>query len=383
MHTHDLLIVGAGPVGLALACALRDSGLDIVLVDARSAQASAADPRVLALAHGTRLTLQNLGAWQGLETTPIRSIHVSQQGGFGRTLIRASDHGLDALGHVGSAGALASRLGEIAARSRLEVREFTRVKSLAAHEDHVEASLEHASDGPSSLRARLVACAEGGLANPDADIVERDYRQQAVIAHVDCPNGHEYRAYERFTREGPVALLPHGRGFALVHVLSPESAEAMLQLDADEYRHRLQPLIGGRVALGKVSDRLCYPLGLRYRKETTGQRTVWLGNAAQTLHPVAGQGFNLALRDVHALASVLQAHPEDPGDQNTLLTFANQRKLDRQSTIFFTDSLVRLFSNDNPLLRHARGAGLFALDVCPPLRDFVARRMMFGARAWP
>ena len=383
MHTHDLLIIGAGPVGLALACALRDSGLDIVLVDARSAQASAADPRVLALAHGTRLTLQNLGAWHGLETTPIKRIHVSQQGGFGRTLIQASDYGLDALGHVGSAGTLAGRLGEVAAQSRLEIREHTRVTATTAHQDHVEVRLEHASEGQSHLRARLVACAEGGLADSSADIVERDYRQHAIIAHIDCPQGHQHRAYERFTREGPVALLPHGQGLALVHVTSPERANALLELDSDTYREHLQAVIGGRVLLGAISDRLRYPLGLRYRKQTTGDRTVWLGNAAQTLHPVAGQGFNLALRDVHALACTLNERPGDPGHPATLADFADRRKLDRNGTIFFTDSLVRLFSNDNPLLSHARGAGLFALDVCPPLRNFVARRMMFGARAWP
>lgn len=383
MHTHDLLIVGAGPVGLALACALRKSGLDIVLVDARSAQASATDPRVLAFAHGTRLTLQNLGAWQGLETTPIRSIHVSQQGGFGRALIQATDHGLDALGHVGSAGALAKRLGEVATHPSLEVRDHTRVTGIAAHEDHVEARLEHASDGSSTLRARLVACAEGGLADGNADIVERDYQQHAIIAHVECPRGHEHRAYERFTCEGPLALLPHGRGFALVHVLSPENAASALALGPEEYRDRLQAIIGSRVMLGRVSERLRYPLSLRYRRQTTGPRVVWLGNAAQTLHPVAGQGFNLALRDVHALAGTLNEHAGDPGSSAALAAFTERRKLDRSGTIFFTDSLVRLFSNANPLLKHARGAGLFALDVCPPLRDFVARRMMFGARAWP
>ncbi len=383
MHTHDLLIVGAGPVGLARARPRRDSGLGIGGVGARSGQARAPHPPVVAQAHGTRLTLQNLGAWHGLETTPIQSIHVSQQGGFGRTLIRASDYGLDALGHVGSAGTLAGRLREVAAHDRLEVREHTRVAAITAHQDHVEVRLEHASDGPASLRAKLVACAEGGLADSAADIVERDYRQHAIIAHVDCPQGHQHRAYERFTREGPVALLPHGPGLALVHVSSPENASVLLELDTDTYRDRLQQVIGGRVLLGTIGDRLRYPLGLRYRKQITGERTVWLGNAAQTLHPVAGQGFNLALRDVHALACTLNEHPGDPGHPTTLADFAGRRKLDRNGTIFFTDSLVRLFSNDNPLLSHARGAGLFALDVCPPLRDFVARRMIFGARAWP
>lgn len=383
MHTHDLLIVGAGPVGLALACALRDSGLDIVVVDTRSAQASAADPRVLALAHGSRLTLHNLGAWHGLETTPIHSIHVSQQGGFGRTLIQAAEHGLDALGHVGSAGGLAQRLGEVAAHAGLAVRDNTRVTAITPHQNHIEARLEHASEGPEHLCARLVACAEGGLADPDPEIIERDYQQHAIIAHIDCPDGHQHCAYERFTRDGPLALLPHGKRLALVHVLSPEQAGACLALNAEAYRDHLQSVIGGRLRLGTLSDRLRYPLHLRYRKHITGQRTAWLGNAAQTLHPVAGQGFNLALRDVHALACAILEHPDDPGHPSALAAFENTRRLDRNSTIRFTDVLVRMFSNDNPLLRQARGAGLLALDTCPPLRHFVARRMMFGARAWP
>ena len=140
-----------------------------------------------------------------------------------------------------------------------------------------------------------------------------------------------------------------------------------------------------------MSKRLRYPLVLRYRRSAIGQRTVWLGNAAQTLHPVAGQGFNLALRDVWALADTLLRHcsdlapgaQRDPGNTRVLSDYARRRGLDRLGTIRFTDTLARVFSNDIAPLRHARGAALFALDVCPPLRHFIARRMMFGARAWP
>ena len=186
-------------------------------------------------------------------------------------------------------------------------------------------------------------------------------------------------------------MLPKDGGYALVHVVRPDSADALLALDDAAYLARLQAHIGNRARLTHVSKRLRYALVLRYRRSAIGQRTVWLGNAAQTLHPVAGQGFNLALRDVWALADTLLRHcseaapgaRRDPGNTRVLSDYARRRGLDRLGTIRFTDTLARVFSNDIAPLRHARGAALFALDVCPPLRHFIARRMMFGARAWP
>uniref|UniRef100_UPI0035AFF38D FAD-dependent monooxygenase n=1 Tax=Thauera aminoaromatica TaxID=164330 RepID=UPI0035AFF38D len=240
-------------------------------------------------------------------------------------------------------------------------------------------------------------CAEGGLRAGDPNVVEHDYGQHALIADVQVAGGHRHTAFERFTPQGPVALLPKGEGYALVHVARPETADELLTLDDAAYLARLQAHIGGRARLTGVGPRLRYPLVLRYRCSTIAQRTVWLGNAAQTLHPVAGQGFNLALRDVWALADALlraseaarqrsddpAASPFDAGAASILAGYANARGLDRLGTMRFTDTLVRVFSNDFAPLRHARGAALFALDLIPPLRNFVARRMMFGARAWP
>jgi 2-octaprenyl-6-methoxyphenol hydroxylase len=182
-----------------------------------------------------------------------------------------------------------------------------------------------------------------------------------------------------------------------VHVARPETADELLALDDTAYLARLQAHIGGRARLAGVGPRLRYPLVLRYRRSTIAPRTVWLGNAAQTLHPVAGQGFNLALRDVWALAeTLLSARDEaarqvpgatgaafDAGAARILAAYADARGLDRLGTIRFTDTLVRVFSTDFAPLRHARGAALLALDLLPPLRGFIARRMMFGARAWP
>lgn len=419
-RVHDLLIVGAGPVGLALALALKDAGLDIVLADARAREAVTKDPRDLALAHGTRLTLQRLGVWDALPTTAIQHIHISHQGGLGRTLIDASEHELPALGYVSSAGALAATLRAAVDAAGIPVLDETEVTNLAAGEDDVIASLSTAGRVPPPLRARLAACAEGGLRAGDANVVEHDYGQHALIADVQVAGGHRHTAFERFTAQGPVALLPKGQGYALVHVVRPETAEELLALDDAAYLARLQAHIGGRARLTGVGPRLRYPLVLRYRRSTIAQRTVWLGNAAQTLHPVAGQGFNLALRDVWALADTLlkqrdasalaaaalardgaMAPPRqtadssaartgtqdpvafDPGRAEVLAAYAAARGLDRLGTIRFTDTLVRVFSNDFAPLRHARGAALFALDLLPPLRNFVARRMLFGARAWP
>ena len=389
--THDLLIIGAGPVGLALALALKDAGLDIVLADARPRTVVSADPRDLALAHGSRLTLQRLGVWDAIATTAIEHIHISQQDGFERTLLDAAEHELPALGYVVSAGALTAALRAAVDAAGIAVMDETEVLNLAPGADDIIASLGGPGRPATTLSARLAVCAEGGLRAGDPNVIEHDYQQHALIAQLGVAGGHRSTAFERFTDEGPLALLPKDGGYALVHVVRPDSADALLALDDAAYLARLQAHIGNRARLTHVSKRLRYALVLRYRKSAIGQRTVWLGNAAQTLHPVAGQGFNLALRDVWALADTLLRHcseaapgaRRDPGNTRVLSDYARRRGLDRLGTIRFTDTLARVFSNDIAPLRHARGAALFALDVCPPLRHFIARRMMFGARAWP
>lgn len=384
MTDCDVLIVGAGPVGLATALALRETGLAVTVADAREAGAASRDPRTLALSHGTRLTLERLGAWKGLQATPITRIHVSQQHGFGRTLIRADEEGVPALGHVVSAGALARVLLARLKDSGTTLLQGAEVgqSTLAPTGDRLSVALRIAGS-EDCIGTRLLACAEGRLPESSPETVARDYGQHALIGFVEARGGHANTAYERFTPDGPVALLPCDNAFALVHVCPPARAEALMALDDARYLATLQAHLGQRVTLTGVSERLCYPLALRYRKAVTATRSAWLGNAAQTLHPVAGQGFNLALRDVWALADAIRRAPGDPGSDAVLAAYQRARALDRRGTITFTDTLVRLFSNDAPPLRHLRGAGLLALDMLPPLRSFVARRMMFGARAWP
>ena len=358
-----VLIVGGGPAGMALALALHRGGVSSRIVDARPRGAAKSDARILALSHGSRLSLEALGVWQGIPHTAITTIHVSHQGGLGRTLIRAGEENVPALGYVLAAGDLAASLDAAIAGAGIEYAENT--------------------PAPAQTNARLVVHAEGRI-EEDERIRTHDYGQHAVICMAHAAAAHRGIAWERFTPAGPVALLPCKEAYAVVLTCPSADSERIAGLaDVDFLALLLQRLglHGPRVALTAVTPRLVYPLGLRVRPRPVGERAVWIGNAAQTLHPVAGQGFNLALRDIMELSDTL-TDANDPGDPVLLARYAARRRIDRVATAGFTDSLVRLFSNAIPPLLHARGAGLLALDLLPPARSFLARRMMFGARGW-
>jgi 2-octaprenyl-6-methoxyphenol hydroxylase len=344
---------------MAIALALHRNGIASEIVDARQRGAATADKRILALSHGARQILEWLGVWAAIPHTAITTIHISHQGGLGRTKITAVDEGVPALGYVLAAGDLAASLDAALNQTDIAFREDTRVDAQP--------------DAP------LTIWAEGTV--DDAAAVVREYGQHAVICTATADEPHAGRAWERFTPEGPVAALPWGEDYAVVMTCAAHEAGDVAALDDAAFLARLQARFGNRVRFTSVSQRFVFPLGLRYRKSAVAARQVWIGNAAQTLHPVAGQGFNLALRDIYELARTL-ADATDPGTPELLARYDATRRLDRHGAMTFTDTLVHLFSNDNPLLRHARGAGLLALDLFPPARHFVARRMMFGARGW-
>lgn len=352
-------IVGGGPAGMAIALALYRNGVASEVVDARQRGAAMADKRILALSHGARQILEWLDVWKTIPHTAITTIHISHQGGLGRTRLTAEDEGVPALGYVLAAGDLAASLDAALAKTDIAFRENTRIESQP--------------DTP------LTVWAEGAV--DDAAAIVRDYGQHAVICTATADQPHAGRAWERFTPEGPVAALPWGKDYAVVMTCAAHEADAVAALSDAAFLTRLQARFGGRVRFTSATPRFVFPLGLRYRKSAVAARQVWIGNAAQTLHPVAGQGFNLALRDIFELARTL-TDAQDPGAPELLARYDAARKLDRNGAMRFTDTLVHLFSNDNPLLRHARGAGLLALDLIPPARHFVARRMMFGARGW-
>jgi 2-octaprenyl-6-methoxyphenol hydroxylase len=422
-YDYDLVIIGGGPVGMALALALRSTDISVLLLEARGLPAKTEDPRPLALSHGSRLVLQRLGVWQGLpEATPITTIHISTSGDPGRTVLRAGDAGVPALGYVLNHHDLFRGMHEVlrtSARAGFDYLTGAQVVKLETGTPMGQVEFQHEGEMKKKT-ARLLVLAEGGRLTGQIEGLAQhthDYQQWAVVAHVETeryseldgaapenrtiekPRRRSARstaarsvgpqldlscgrvAFERFTPDGPVALLPFGERYALVWTLPPDMAKEVLALDDAAFLVRLHSHFGDRlgnfIGTGKRSG---FPLALKYVTPVTACRTVLIGNAAQTLHPVAGQGFNLGLRDAWELAEEVIASPIDIGDLAMLEKYGDKRKVDSGLGRTFTDSLVRLFSNDSPALGIMRGIGLSALDCVPPVKRFVARRMMFGAR---
>jgi 2-octaprenyl-6-methoxyphenol hydroxylase len=381
---YDLVIVGGGPVGAALAIALSGSTYDVLLLEARSELSTASDDRTLAMSYGSRLILERLGAWSRVEpATPIHSIHISQRGGFGRSLLAAEDAGLPALGYVAGYARLQKALGEALASSRATLVAGAGVEDLEFGADRVTVhfrrdELEH------SVGARLLVIADGGASlgeRAGAIIKVRDYRQDAIVASVTTSKPHGHRAFERFTADGPVALLPFEHRYALVWTATQDAAVRITTMNDTIFLDGLQRHFGDRAGrFLSVAARRRFPLALRYADDPVLPRSVLLGNAAQALHPIAGQGFNLGLRDAWELADLLLHRDDrDPGSRACLAAYRSARRMDRLGGIAVTDSLVRIFSNDFAALRAARGAGLALLDIAPPLKRAFMQRMIFGA----
>ena len=380
---RDLLIVGGGPVGASLALALAGSGLEVALLEARADVSSSKDDRSLAISYGSRLILERLGVWDAAgPATPINTIHVSQRGGFGRSLLAAEEIGLPALGFVLRYAGLQQSLGKALAKAAVKLVSGAQVETLAQEADAV--SIQYLQDGHShSTSARLLVIADGGISlaqQAGAVIKSRDYEQQAVVGVVETSRPHGFRAFERFTADGPVALLPFENRYALIWTTAPEASSRLLALPEHEFLETLQRHFGDRAGrFLSIGARARFPLSLRYALDPVLPRAVLLGNAAQALHPIAGQGFNLGLRDAWELAEVIRRTDNaDPGAEASLSRYRSIRRLDRMSGIALTDSLVRIFSNDIVPLRTLRGGGLAMLDLLPAAKRAFVQRMIFG-----
>lgn len=380
---YDLAIIGGGPVGAALALALRDSNLNICVLEARPAQTASSDARALALAHGSRLLLERIGVWQHMQqVSPIHTIHISQQHSLGRALLRAAEMHVPALGYVLPYPTLQDALSDALQHSAITTLYSTQVNALLGETDH--AIIHYQQDGIAhTLNTRLAVVADGGkLLAEKYPPKTHDYGQTALISHITCSATQANTAFERFTPQGPLALLPFKDGYEIVWTAAHAQAQDMLTWSDAQFLAELQRHFGDRVGTFlSVSQRTCFPLGLkRAPQHSPMPHTVLLGNAAQTMHPVAGQGFNLGLRDAWDLAqAILDVTPETLGTAAMLADYRQRRRLDREAGIRFTDGLVRLFSNDLPLVSTARAAALSALDCLPFAKKFVAKRMMFGA----
>ena len=354
----DILVVGGGPVGCSFALALRESAQRVVVLERETSGARTAAPRPLALSYASRLILERIGAWPALAPSPIETILVSQAGGFGRARLEAADAGVPALGYVLEYRELASALTARLESTGIEVRRGIDARALPA---------------------RCVVHAEGA----SEDARETRYAQDAVVGVVETEPRAGTTAHERFTPEGPLALLPLAGRYAFVWGLRPERARALAEASPGAFLEALARAAGARLGRARaVEARAVHPLALRVRASRVGAREAYIGNAAQTLHPVAGQGLNLGLRDAWELAEVLQA-ADDPGDPVVLGRFAARRRLDALATIRVTDLLARGFLGRNPAASAARGLALTALDTLPPARRFFARRMIYGPSALP
>lgn len=374
----DVAICGAGPVGLALAAFLVRRGVAgkrIALVDGKSLGQAISDPRSIALSWGSVGLLQEVGAWP-LAATPIHEIHVSRRGQLGRSLMDRREHDVPALGYVTRYGAVVDALARGCDAAGVEVLRPARVQAL---EERAEGALLTLDDGR-ALRAQVAVQAEGGIfGEQEGRARSRDYEQTAIIARVSAALPIPHRAFERFTDEGPLALLPEdgadGHQYALVWCVRPERAPDILALGDAGFLAQLGDAFGSRLgAFTAVSPRVAFPLGLNAEPRAT-VRTVAIGNAAQTLHPVAGQGLNLGLRDAAVLARQLARSV----DSAALGRFLEERDQDRRLTIGLTDTMARAFTGTGPL-QSLLGLGLATLDLAKPARMLLADLMMFGRR---
>lgn len=397
-NEYDIAIVGGGMVGISLAIALGQMtpAPRVVLIEAQDYSRQlppSFDSRTIALSYSSRQIFDALRLWPDLVAhgiTPIRTIHISDRGHAGMAHLQASEQGVEALGYVVENRLLGQVLYQaLQALTNVQVLAPAELQSMTLGVDFADLHGVH-KDTALALRARLVVAADGthSFVRQYLGVAQHhwDYKQSAVIANVACDQPHHNIAYERFTSTGPMALLPLcGIGdtphrYGLVWTVPTAQTESVLQLDDAQFATQLRERFGSRTGnFIRIGQRHAYLLGHTQIREHVRQRLAFIGNAAHTLHPVAGQGFNLGLRDVAALAQIVREaiqHGQDPGDLAALERYARWRRRDLIQTSLFTDSLVRVFSTDFLPLVVARNVGLFAMECFAPLRKRLTRHAM-------
>ncbi|MBM4846238.1 2-octaprenyl-6-methoxyphenyl hydroxylase [Vibrio parahaemolyticus] len=373
MKQYDVVIAGGAMAGATLALAiehLSQGALRVAVVEpfkAQSDQHPGFDSRSIALSYGTVNLLRHLELWSAIEpfSTPIEHIHVSDRSHAGMTDITKHDVGVEALGYVVELADVGRVYQELLTHSTaIDLYCPDSAKHITRTQENV--TLELASG--ELLNAKLLVAADGAVSQCcqqiGLELSEHDFDQVAVIANIVTQEPHQGRAFERFTENGPVALLPMSDNrMSLVWCLRPDDAQIVMELPESEFLERLQQDFGWRLgAMQKVGLRASYPLLLRHRKQNISHRFAIVGNAAQTLHPIAGQGFNLGIRDVVTLAEELVKQGEDVGRYQGLIRFSQRREADRNETIWLTSSLVHVFSNDLLAMRIGRNTALAAMD---------------------
>ncbi|MEJ1965841.1 MAG: 2-octaprenyl-6-methoxyphenyl hydroxylase [Gammaproteobacteria bacterium] len=411
--SFDVAIVGGGMVGASLAVALGNTGLDTILIESIAPGTSAPQPsfddRTTALGNASKRIFEALGVWPHIaaEASPIRTIHVSDAGRFGFARLKAEEQGIDAFGYIVTNRTIGAALwAKLADVKGVTLRVPAQTERVEISNDGVQITLIDTRTGTREhITARLVVAADGAhssvrtAAGIDAEV--EDYDQIAMVANIAADRTHDGTAYERFTQAGPLALLPlHDGSWGLVWSAQPAQSARLLALSDDAFLNELQTLFGWRAGrFVKVGKRASYPLKLSRALTTVATRSVLIGNAAQALHPVAGQGFNLGLRDAAMLAELLAAtrsapspHDDpgsddngdrdsgdhgarnhDPGSPELLARFEAWRSGDRSGVIRFTDGLIKLFGDRRPGVGLARNLGLLMFDLAPPAKSALAR----------
>ena len=376
---HDVVIVGGGLVGASLAIALQRIGVDCALVEATAAGAPPAvfDQRNLSFAAATVNALTALGVMARLRsaTGPIRRIHVSRAGDFGRVTLDAADYDRPWFGQVVVARdfglALEARLAELPALARYRPARFVR---LGAVVDGRRPVVIAGDNGEQTLNARLVVGCDGTASSVRQAVgigtLEQDYLQTLFVARARAERGPDGTAWERFTDSGPTALLPRGdRHYGLIHTVPRAEAAAVAELDDAAFLARAQAAIGWRAGrLLEVGQRSAYPLARVLARELVAERVVLMGNAAQTIHPIGAQGFNLGLRDALTLAELIEHDRNDPGSAGQLAAYVARRGPDREQTLAFSDGLARFTGNERPAARGLRSLGLLAASASGSLK---------------
>jgi 2-octaprenyl-6-methoxyphenol hydroxylase len=394
MREVDVVIVGGGMVGASLALALAGTGLDVTMIEGVAPGSDAQpsfDDRTTALGNASRRIFESLGVWSGIapQASAIRTIHVSDAGRFGFARLNASEQGIDAFGYVVTNRVIGAALwAKLAAAKGITLRAPAHPEGLEISAERVRLTVvdDRKSGNGSGMReeiaARLVVAADGAHSSVRAaagiGATVEDYEQVAIATNVATDRPHDGTAYERFTPTGPLALLPLFDGsYGLVWSKTPPEAMRMLALDDKSVLAELQQRFGWRAGrFTRVGRRASYPLKLTRAATTVSTRAVLIGNAAQALHPVAGQGFNLGLRDAAMLAEVLAsatAERVDPGSAEVLARFEQWRSGDRSGVIRFTDGLIKLFGDTRPGMGLARNFGLLLFDLTPPAKSALAR----------
>ena len=395
-QTNHIVIVGGGPVGSVLALSLQQQNVPFMLLESRIKGASHHDTRALALSYGSRLILEKLGVWPEVaaKATAINTIHISQRGGLGRTKLNATEHCQEALGYVLPYGALTQALDAALDLNNMQYEASVSeiVPNNIAAEVTFTQKVSMQEDVTQTIASPLVVVADGGRNLNEINGISKEtkeYGHDALVSKVTAQLPHNNIAYERFTPTGPMALLPNGEtGFSLVWTGEKNSIDALLALDDTTFLSQLNDAFGDRVGrFLSIEKRLSFPLKLSRLKPSTAAHLAIIGNAAQTMHPVAGQGFNVGMRDAWTLASMIVDSSDNAigsgvgsaiGSAVMLNEYTNQRSRDTKGGILFTDLLVNVFGNDIIGLQAMRGFGLGALQFIAPIKNSLVNKMSFG-----